>query len=88
MTREPERIADIEAGLVTVDGAATQSGVIVSDGAVDAVATEKRRADMIARRRANIPLFNFGGDIETLQEQLPKPKSAWRAAGRNMMKAA
>ncbi|MGC6472452.1 MAG: hydantoinase B/oxoprolinase family protein [Parvibaculales bacterium] len=90
LTREPERIlADIEAGLVTVDGAAANYGVIVTDGAVDAVATEKRRADMIAERGDDIPLFNFGGDIETLRANCEAETGlAAPQDPKNMMKAA
>lgn len=68
LTREPERIlADIEAGLVTIEGAAKHYGVIIADGVIDQAATDRRRAEMNAERGEDIPLFNFGGDIETLR---------------------
>ncbi|MGC6512379.1 MAG: hydantoinase B/oxoprolinase family protein [Parvibaculales bacterium] len=90
LTREPERVlADIEAGLVTVDGAAANYGVIVTDGAVDAAATEKRRAEMGAERGDDIPLFNFGGDIETLRANCEAETGlAAPQDPKNMMKAA
>lgn len=90
LTREPERVlADIKAGLVTVDGAAANYGVIVTNGAVDAAATEKRRAEMGAERGDDIPLFNFGGDIETLRANCEAETGlAAPQDPKNMMKAA
>ncbi len=68
LTREAERVlADIEAGLVSVDGAADNYGVIIANGAIDMAATQKRRAEMADARGDDLPLFNFGGDIETLR---------------------
>ena len=48
---------------------------------VDAAATEKLRADLIAERGDDIPLFNYGGSIEEIKARceeethLPAPET-------------
>ena len=67
LQRDSELVAqEITQGLVTVNGARSY-GVVGDDaGCVDAAATEAQRAAMRAARPAELPLFNFGPDIETL----------------------
>ncbi|MEM7694064.1 MAG: hydantoinase B/oxoprolinase family protein [Pseudomonadota bacterium] len=59
LEREPATVlADIERGLVTVEGA-RRYGVVVANGRVDDVATARLRKEMAAAQ-ASIPLFNRG----------------------------
>ena len=65
LERDPALLAkELTQGLVTVEGA-RRYGVVLVDGAVDAAATEKLRAEMRAAR-GPIQTFAFG-DIETLR---------------------
>ena len=65
LEREPAKVLlDIERGLVTVEGA-RRYGVVVADGRVDDLATERLRRDM-ADAQARIPLFNRG--FESIEE--------------------
>ncbi|MFO7856244.1 MAG: hydantoinase B/oxoprolinase family protein [Paracoccaceae bacterium] len=57
-------LADVNRGLVTVEGA-RRYGVVISGGAVDAAATERLRAEM-ASRRGETKLFDRG--FESLEE--------------------
>ena len=58
-------LADVNRRLVSVDGA-RRYGVVISDDAVYAAATETLRAEMAAER-GEAELFNFGGDIEEIR---------------------
>ncbi len=51
---------DVEAGLVTVDGA-RRYGVVIADGKVDQAATKALRAQM-AKERGKVKLFDRGFD--------------------------
>ena len=67
LTREPERVlADVEAGLVSLEGARENYGVVITNDGVDEAATASLRSDM-AHNRPDISLFNFGGSIEELR---------------------
>ncbi|MDY0067843.1 MAG: hydantoinase B/oxoprolinase family protein, partial [Steroidobacteraceae bacterium] len=66
LEREPARVQfDVDAGLVTRDGARRYGVVITDDGAVDEAATAALRGEMAARRGAK-PLFNRG--FESIEE--------------------
>ena len=71
-------IFDVEAGLVSRDGARRYGVVVNDDLTVDAAATKRLRA----RRSGKSPaLFDFGGTIEELKRRceketgLPAPKA-------------
>ena len=67
-SRDPELVrADVDRGLVTVEGA-RRYGVVIKDGAVDGPATEALRAEMTGAR-SDIPLFNRGGSVEELRSR-------------------
>ena len=59
--------ADVDRGLVTVDGA-RRYGVVIENGAVNVSATETLRAEMTGGR-SDIPLFNRGGTVEELRSR-------------------
>jgi N-methylhydantoinase B len=59
--------ADVERGLVSVEGAKRYGVVIKADGSVDSAATEKLRAEMRSKRGPIDSLFNFGGSIEEIK---------------------
>ncbi|MEH6549270.1 MAG: hydantoinase B/oxoprolinase family protein [Pseudomonadales bacterium] len=66
--RDAELIrADVERGLVTADGAQRYGVVIAADGAVDQAATDALRAERVAERGDDIPLFNYGGTVEEIK---------------------
>lgn len=66
LQRDPELVlADIQRGLVTVDGA-RDYGVVISDGVIDAAATEALRAQM-DKDRGEITIFNRGGTLEEIK---------------------
>ncbi len=68
LTREPERVlADVEAGLVSHDGARDNYGVVITDSGIDAAATDKLRSERAGQAPAG--LFNFGGTIDELRER-------------------
>ncbi len=78
---------DVNRGLVSAEGA-KRYGVVIADGAVDASATEALRAELIAERGDDIPLFNYGGTIEEIKARcleethLPPPAAPeFRKAG-------
>jgi len=64
--REPALVlADVQRGLVTVDGA-LRYGVVISNNEVDKPATAALRSKLCAER-GEIPLFNRGGSIEEIK---------------------
>jgi N-methylhydantoinase B len=68
LKREPALVArEVAQGLVTVEGARLYGVVLQANGAVDAAATEELRANIMAGRNGPLPIFNRGGDIETLR---------------------
>ena len=73
LDREPERTAaDVHGGLVSVEAAAREYGVVVSaDGEVDQEATERER-ERIRAERDEPPEFDFGPlpSMEELREQI------------------
>lgn len=87
LTREPERTAaDVHAGLVSVQAAASEYGVVVSaDGEVDQEATESLREKMRSERD-DPPEFDFGPvpSMEQLQKQIAEERRSFdaRLAGR------
>jgi N-methylhydantoinase B len=87
LDREPERTAaDVHSGLVSVQAAASEYGVIVSRvGEVDAAATEQART-RIRGEREEPPEFDFGPlpSIEKLGEQIAEERRTFdaRLAGR------
>jgi N-methylhydantoinase B len=66
--RDPELVrADVDRGLVTVEGA-RRYGVVIDNGTVDGPATDALRAEM-TDARSDIPLFNRGGTVEELRSR-------------------
>ena len=79
--RDPDLVlADVRRRLVSVQGA-RRYGVVIADGAVDAQATEKLRAQLVAQRGGEVPLFDHGGGIDEIKARcaaetgLPPPKA-------------
>jgi len=69
LDRDPETVAlEIRQGLVSADGARAYGVVADDDGTVDAAATDSLR-DTIKGERGELPLFDYGPDIETLRAQ-------------------
>ena len=68
--RDPELVwKDVERRLVTREGA-RRFGVLIDDnGALDIAGTETLRAERVAARGAEQPLFNMGGDLEDIRAQ-------------------
>ena len=67
LARDPALVAkEITQGLVTVEGAKAYGVVIAKDGSVDSAATDALRTKMRAER-GEMPLFDFGPDVETLR---------------------
>jgi N-methylhydantoinase B len=63
LDREPERVAlDVQRGYVSVTAAEKDYGVVISDGAVDAAATEAKRTSR--RRTGETPHFAYGPERE------------------------
>ncbi|MFO0450644.1 MAG: hydantoinase B/oxoprolinase family protein, partial [Pseudomonadota bacterium] len=66
LEREPERVRfDVEAGLVTLEGAKRYGVVMQADGSVDEQATRDLRAKM-AKERGPVKLFDRG--FESIDE--------------------
>lgn len=70
--REPQLVLDdVERGLVSAAGAARYGVVISGDGpgqySIDEDATATLRKQRIAERGDDIPLFNFGGNVEEIR---------------------
>jgi N-methylhydantoinase B len=65
--RDPQLVMDdVNRGLVTAKGA-ERYGVVVANGAVDEAATAALRDKLITERGDDIPLFNYGGDLEEIR---------------------
>jgi N-methylhydantoinase B len=77
LTREPERVAhDVRSGLVTVEAARSEYGVVVSaDGEIDEAATEESRAELRAGRDG-LPQFEFGPvpPVEELRRRIAEER--------------
>ena len=80
LERDPALVAkEVLQGLVTVEGARNY-GVVLSDGAVDAAATEALRGDLRSKRTGALPTFNYGPSIDDLRRNsmtetgLPAPR--------------
>ena len=88
LDREPDRTAaDVHAGLVSVEAAASEYGVIVSGaGEIDDAATERER-ERIRSEREDPPEFDFGPlpSMEQLGEQIAEERRSFdaRLAGRS-----
>jgi N-methylhydantoinase B len=68
--RDPELVRqDVARRLVSVEGARRYGVVIAADASVDQGATETLRAELIAARGTDTPLFNFGGDLEDIRSR-------------------
>jgi len=66
LERDPQLVlADVKRVLATAEGA-RDYGVVIKDGAVDAAATEKLRAEMHAAR-GEVGVFNTGPSIDELR---------------------
>jgi N-methylhydantoinase B len=66
--RDPELVRqDVERRLATREGARRYGVVLAEDGGVDTEATEKLRAELVAERGDDVPLFNFGGSIDEIK---------------------
>jgi N-methylhydantoinase B len=87
--RDPELVRqDCERRLVSRQGARRYGVVIDADGNVDAAATTALRAERVAARGTDIPLFNFGGKLEGIlarceaETHLPAPvKPSFQTSG-------
>jgi N-methylhydantoinase B len=86
--RDPELVRiDVDRRLVTREGAERYGVVIDEAGRVEQSATEALRAKLIAARGDDIPLFNYGGDIEDIRARcleethLPPPVNPTFAGG-------
>jgi len=68
LARDSELVlADVNRNLATIDGA-RDYGVVISNGAVDAGATEALREEMrVARGGDDVGVFNFGPPIEEIR---------------------
>ncbi len=72
LKRDPAKVAfDVEAGLVTVEGAKRYGVVLDKNLAVDEKKTASLRARM-ARKRGRTRLFDFGGSIAELKKRCKK----------------
>ena len=70
--RDPELVrADVERGLVSIEGAANYGVVLTLDGSVDNEATQALREKLNAERGES-SLFNFGGTIEEIKARCQK----------------
>jgi N-methylhydantoinase B len=81
LEREPERVLnDVLSGLVSVEGAKSNYGVVINGEHIDDAATQACRAEMAAQQK-QAQLFDFGGDIEDLRARceaetgLPAPQA-------------
>jgi N-methylhydantoinase B len=68
LEREAARVLlDVQRGYVSADAAARDYGVVIRDGAVDAAATEARRATIRAGRAAAPTHFSFGPERDAFE---------------------
>lgn len=81
LERAPATVAqEVRRGLVSIDGARAYGVVLDGGGDVDGAATDALRAAMRAGRTGELPVFDFGPDIETLRANaeaetgLPAPR--------------
>lgn len=83
LDREAGRVAyDVRSGLVSVDAARSQYGVVVArDGTVDEAATGQTR-DQMRKSRDGIPQFDFGPvpPVEELRKVIAKERREFDAA--------
>jgi N-methylhydantoinase B len=83
LEREPERVAtDVRAGLVSVEAARSENGVVVSAGGeVDAAATEAAR-EAVRAERPPVQQFDFGPvpPVEELRGQIAAERREFDAA--------
>jgi N-methylhydantoinase B len=83
LTREPDRVAyDVRSGLVSVEAARSEYGVVVSlDGVVDEQATEEARAELRSSRDG-LPQFDFGPvpSVERLRQAIAEERREFEAA--------
>ncbi len=67
LERDPELVCkEVRRGLVTCDGARRNGVVCSEDGELDSAATDVLRAQLRSTRAEPLPLFNRGGEMETL----------------------
>ena len=70
--RDPELVrADVERGLVSIEGAANYGVVLTLDGSVDNEATQALR-EILNAKSGESSLFNFGGTIEEIKARCQK----------------
>jgi N-methylhydantoinase B len=87
LARDPDLVGkEIRQGLVTPEGARNYGVVADANGTVDEAATATLRDRMRAERGNNLPLFDFGPDLEALRANslaetgLPAPRQpVWQA---------
>src|SRR5581483_7637866 len=73
LDRDPERVQrDVADGLVTVERAASDYGVMLDDGKVDAAATVARRVALRAQRTGPLAEFVFGPERAAYEARVPK----------------
>jgi N-methylhydantoinase B len=69
LTRDPDKVIfDVDAGLVTVEGAKRYGVVVKHNGTVDEKKTASLRARM-AKKRGKTKVFDFGGTIPELKKR-------------------
>ncbi|MET4004885.1 MULTISPECIES: hydantoinase B/oxoprolinase family protein [Arthrobacter] len=67
LERDPELVCkEVRRGLVTADGARRNGVVCSEEGELDSVATQELRTQLRSTRSEPLPLFNRGGDMESL----------------------
>jgi N-methylhydantoinase B len=70
LLRDPELVlADIEKKLVSKEGAIKYGLVLLENGSLDEEATISLREKLKLERGEEIPMFNFGGDIEDIRSR-------------------
>ena len=68
LQRDPALVAlEVRRGLVTAEGARRYGVVLDDNGAVDAETTAKLRESMRGARDEDLPVFDFGPDLDTLR---------------------
>ena len=70
LTREPTRVLeDVLAGLVSIESANKNYGVVITNDIVDEVQTAKLRKDQMDVKPIRETLFNFGGSVEEIRSR-------------------